>query len=228
MNKSLVLLLFIALFICSACTAKEDQIDSVAVHAEQLPNERHAGLDDINDVNNDVKDEIDVIEDVLDLKVNHYIAVSSDGRYRVESYGIIENITSGGLYSAEGIRLIDNDTEVELWSMTPGYYVQSFLWSPNDRYVAIYVEARTYGETIVVDTQTMTELSLPTIEQLRHSLNTATLINEDRADPYFKFTEWLSDAELEVTFQWTGEDGEGYEGTFIHDVSEDILRDVQL
>lgn len=162
------------------------------------------------------------------LDVNHAVAVSSDGRYRIESYGALENITAGGLYSAEGLRLVEIETEEELWSMTPGYYEQSFLWSPTDRYVAIYVKARTYSETFVIDTETMTELSLPRLEYIRQVMSVETTVDEHRADVYFKITEWLNDAELEVTFRWTGENGEEYKGTFIHDVTEDKLLNVKI
>lgn len=170
----------------------------------------------------------DIVGDVIDLDVIHSVEMSSNGLYRIESFGIMEKITAAGLYPAEGIRLVKVEMDEELWSMTPGYYKQSFLWSPNDRYVAIYVEARTYGETIVVDTKTMTELSLPTIEQLRHSLNTATTINEDRADPYLKHTKWLSNDELSVTFQWTGEDDIQYVGVFTYHVTDQKLLDTKL
>jgi hypothetical protein len=167
-------------------------------------------------------------ESVDEVHVNQSTATSSDGSYRIESFGMIKDITAGGLYPAEGIRLVEIETGQELWSMSPGYYAQTYLWSPNNRYVAVYAETRISGETFIVDTKTMTKILLPNIEQVRIKLNTNMTVNESRPDPDFRFINWLDDDHLSVAFQWTGIGSDGYEGIYIHNITDNKLSDIKL
>jgi hypothetical protein len=80
-------------------------------------------------------------------------AFSHDGKYRAEAYGTVTTITAAGLYPYEGIRVVDTSNDEVIWKMEPGYYVVDFVWSGDDRYVAIYYGARIYGESIVLDVQ---------------------------------------------------------------------------
>lgn len=160
--------------------------------------------------------------------VDHAASVSPDGKYRIESFGVIKDVTAGGLYPSEEIRLLDNDTEQVLWSMSPGYYHQSFLWSDDNRYVAVYMETRISGESFVIDTWTMSEIPLPNIEEIRENTNQNTTVHEYRPDPYFRFLHWLHDDQLAVSFLWSGSEGDGYEGSYIFDVTEKKLLEIQF
>jgi hypothetical protein len=52
--------------------------------------------------------------------------LSPNGKSLIESYGRITNVKAGGMYSAEGIRLLDVDTGQSIWTMEPRYYQQHF------------------------------------------------------------------------------------------------------
>ncbi|RXZ77428.1 hypothetical protein EBB07_31180 [Paenibacillaceae bacterium] len=232
-RKPIVILLLVILATCSACTNAATQVETISL--EQIETQKVIEAErphakeavDKNKLPDSLKEE-GPEESVIDAHVEHSAATSSDEIYRIESFGVVKDITAGGLYPAEGIRLVDTETEQELWSMSPGYYVQSYLWSPNNRYVAVYLETRISGETFVVDTKTMTKIPLPLIEQVRNSLKTNTTVNESRPDPYFRFMNWLDDDQLSVTFQWSGTGSDGYEGIYVHNVTENKLVDITL
>jgi hypothetical protein len=78
-----------------------------------------------------------------------------DGIDRIESFGVNKGITAGGMYPAEGLRMVDTASEQVPWLTTPGYYNHSFLWSPDNRYEGINFETRISGGTFIVDTQNM-------------------------------------------------------------------------
>lgn len=232
-SKPIAILLLVLLALCSACTNAATQVETISF--EQIETQQVIEIEQPYDkevveekkLPGNLKEE-KVEESVVDAHVDHSAATSSDGIYRIESFGVIKDITAGGLYPAEGIRLVEVETKQELWSMSPGYYVQSYLWSPNNRYVAVYLETRISGETFVVDTKTMTKIPLPFIEQVSNNLNTNMTVNESRLDPYFRFMNWLDDDQLSVTFQWSGIGSDGYEGIYVHNVTENKLVEVKL
>ncbi len=160
-------------------------------------------------------------------KVEHAAAESPDGRYRIESYGINKDVFAGGLYPAEGIRLTDTANKETKWSMTPGYYTQSFLWSPDSRYVAVSYMARTWSGVIIVDTNDFSEVMLPGLDELRERWDGTTTVNEQRPDPYWEAVEWLDDDRLSVSVKWTGTEDTEYSGTFIYDVSKRELMELK-
>jgi len=156
-------------------------------------------------------------------------ASSPDGKYRIFAYGMDSSITQGGQYPAEGIRLLDAHTGQALWSMTPGFYNQSFLWSKDSRYVAVSYTARTYGETLLVDARSASRIDLPNLQTIREQLSgQATTVNDSRSDPYFQAAEWLDGNRLSVQFQWTGTQDEIYKGTYVYDVGAQKLLGVKL
>ena len=144
-------------------------------------------------------------------------AVSPDGRYRIETYGENREVTAGGLYPVEGIRLINTASGEEIWSMT-GYYTQSFFWSSDSRYVAVSYEARMWGGAVIVDAKDGSVIDLPDVEALRKHWKGETTVNETRPDPYFQVTEWLDASRVTVSFTWNGLDGSVYSGTYLFDV----------
>lgn len=126
--------------------------------------------------------EINILEEQVEANVNHVAVTSSDGIYRIESFGVNKGITAGGMYQAEGIQLVDTASEQVQWLMTPGYYDHSFLWSPDNRYVGVNFETRISGGTFIVDTQNMSEVALPNVQDLRQKWDTETDVHESRPD----------------------------------------------
>ncbi len=158
--------------------------------------------------------------------VNNETAESPDGRYLAEAYGVNKGITAGGLYPAEGIRLVKRASGKELWS-TMGYYSHSFLWSADSRYVAVSYMARIWGGSLVVDARDGSEIALPDLETVRRQTERKTTVHEARPDPEFRSEEWLDDRSLRVSFQWTGADYEAYSGEYVYDVSARKLLEVR-
>jgi len=159
-------------------------------------------------------------------QVAHAAAESPDGNYRIETYGTNRNVTAGGLFPAEGIRLLNIAAERTEWSM-PGYYTQSFLWSPDSRYVSVSYMARIWGGTIVVDTSDFSEIGLPGLDEIRKRWDGTTTVNEYRADPYTEAAEWLDDTRLSVKVKWSGSDSIDYSGTYVYDVSTRELTELK-
>jgi hypothetical protein len=154
--------------------------------------------------------------EIAEPEVSHASSTSPDGKYLIEAYGENKNITAGGYYASEGIRLLDTVTGQVLWSMMPGYYTQDFLWSPDGRHVAVSYMARIWGGTLVVDAQDGSEIILPGLEEVRKQWDGETTINENRADPYFQTTEWVDSSKLNVRFEWTGTN-DAYIGNYEYD-----------
>jgi hypothetical protein len=130
------------------------------------------------------------------------------------------------MYPAEGIRLVDTASEQVLWLTTPGYYNHSFLWSPDNRYVGINFETRISGGTFIVDTQNMSEITLPNLQELRQNWDAETTVHETRPDPYFHIVKWLNGAQVSVSFQWSGLEDKVYSGTYVYAVVEGKLLDI--
>jgi len=158
--------------------------------------------------------------------VHNESAESPDGKYLAEAYGVNKGVTAGGLYPAEGIRLVQISTGKELWS-TMGYYSHSFVWSPNSRYAAVSYEARIWGGTVAVDVRDGSEIALPDLESLRKQWEGETTVHEERPDPLFRSEEWLDDRRLRVSFQWTGADDETYSGEYVYNVPAGKLLEVR-
>ncbi len=232
-SKPVVVILLVLLFTCSACTNANTEGEEVSFEQAETQHVVETEQPHPKEIVDEIAlpsnlDEEKIEESVVDEHVDHSASTSPDGIYRIESFGVIKDVTAGGLYPAEGIRLVQIETGEELWSMSPGYYAQSYLWSSNNRYVAVYTETRISGETFIVDTKTMTKTSLPFIEQVRNKLNMNTTVNESRPDPYFRFINWIDDDHLSVTFQWIGIGSDGYEGIYIHNVTDNNLVDLKL
>ena len=120
--KKVILIIFTVATLCIGCVEKESQLNIENVIQDTNP------------------------------KNQTQTSLSPNGKYRAEAYGTITTITAGGLYPYEGIRVLKEDNDEVLWKMEPGYYTVNFTWSPDGRYVAVYYEARIYGESIVFDT----------------------------------------------------------------------------
>ncbi|OBR65220.1 hypothetical protein A7K91_00675 [Paenibacillus oryzae] len=204
MGKLVSTFLIGLLLVCSGCTTQKDQVarDQTESFFESEP------------------------ASVPEPFVEHSVSTSSDGKYRIESYGVIKDVTAGGLYPAEGIRLVDITADKELWTMTPGYYKQSFVWSPDNRYVAVYIETRTSGSTFVVDTQTMLSNHLPYVDEVIELAGLKEARDENRTDAYFNVLNWVNEDQLSISFLWNGIDG--YEGKYTFDVKKDKFLIVSI
>jgi guanyl-specific ribonuclease Sa len=55
------------------------------------------------------------------------VLLSPDGKYRAEAYGTLTDITAGGFFPYEGVRVIDVKSEEVLWNKEPGGYTVKFL-----------------------------------------------------------------------------------------------------
>ncbi len=153
---------------------------------------------------------------------------SPNGRFRLETYGVNLDITAAGLYPANGIRLIDTEKSKVVWSMSPGYYRTGFWWSSDSRHAAIYYEARTYGTTAILDTETMEVTELPAIAELQKQTKTDITERDVRPDPYFEAAGWKDDRWVEIGFQWTGQTTENVSGRFLFDVIDKGVKGFEL
>ncbi|MCR8656661.1 hypothetical protein [Paenibacillus endoradicis] len=220
MKNRILITMIIIMITSSGCTTSRIELhQEVMNNNESIVEVAPQGFSP-SDINN-------LVEEV-DSEVNHVSATSSDGIYRIETFGVNKEITAGGLYPVEGIRLVDTASEQVQWLNTPGYYNNSFLWSADDRYVAVNFESRISGGTYILDTQNMTEIALPYVEQLQQNWVTDTTINEARSDPYFFVVEWLNSSQVSVSFQWTGLEDKLYSGTYSYDVVEGKLLDLKM
>ncbi|MFC4596829.1 hypothetical protein [Cohnella hongkongensis] len=165
-------------------------------------------------------------DSITELGVNNESAESPNGVYLAEAYGVNKTIAAGGLYPAEGVRLVRKASGEAIWS-TAGYYSHSFRWSEDSRYVAVSYMARVWGGTLVVDARDGVEISLPGLEEIRGQWEGDATAHEVRADPYFQAEEWLDDRRLRVSFEWTGEDDEPYVGDYVYDVSAGKLLEIR-
>jgi hypothetical protein len=145
--------------------------------------------------------------------------VSPDGKYRAEAYGTNKSITAAGLYPYEGLRVIRSSDEVVIWS-GEGYYIVEFIWSSNSKYVAVYGEARIYGECFVVDAEAGEAIGLPSLNDISGQLDAASQPAANRPDPYFKAVGWVNDTTLRVNFRWMAQEDERIvSGTYEYDIT---------
>ncbi len=175
-----------------------------------------------------VQEEITDVDAVQEPQVDHQTAQSPDGRYRMETFGVNDAITAAGLYPAAEIRLVDLSNEEVKWS-THGYYRQSFLWSPDSRYAAVYAESRTHGETFLVDVETMDVILLPNMDAVMPYWEGETMTENEylRHDPYFRHVSWLDEDRIRIAFEWNGSGDDRYSGTYEYSVSERKLLAVE-
>ena len=169
----------------------------------------------------DIKGNQAALEQVIPMDIlenQNITSLSPDGRYRAEAYGTNKNVTAGGLYPYEGIRVVHVESNEVLYKMS-GYYTVDFMWSPDSRYVGIYHEARVYGESIVFDTKEKRPISLPTLEDIASRYGEHVKPNEVRPDPYFRIVEWESEETVVVEFRWSKEDSEYFNGKFNFNVN---------
>ncbi|REK77574.1 DUF4825 domain-containing protein [Paenibacillus paeoniae] len=156
-----------------------------------------------------------------------YVSESPDGEYFFEVYGQVEHVTSGGMMAAEGIRLLRAGNGEVLWELSPGYYQQSFLWSPDNRYAAVSYQARTGGGTVIVDTEGGAELAVPDVEAIRDFWDGQTTVDDQRPDPYLEALEWVDSDRLRLRIQWEGEDAR-YEGELVYSMSNQKIVELNL
>ncbi|HWR60881.1 MAG TPA: hypothetical protein VN580_04680 [Clostridia bacterium] len=160
-----------------------------------------------------------------DIPENETLRVDSpDGTYRAEAYGTTKGITAAGLYPYEGLRVIRNSNETTVWN-GDGYYKAEFLWSGDSRYVAVYREARIYGECFVVDADTGKVIELPDIDNLSEHMDAPAQPAANRPDPLFRAVEWVDGTTIRVNYRWTAQEGaKEVSGTYdCNIISGDVL-----
>ncbi|MBH1942332.1 hypothetical protein I5677_15630 [Mobilitalea sibirica] len=144
-----------------------------------------------------------------DPSAEKIIVSSPDAKYDAETYGVNTNITAGGMFPVEKIRIREISTNKVLWEM-PGYYSNRFLWSSDSRYVAVSGTTRISGEIIIVDTVDFLSIPVPVPEELSNNMR------EFRPDPYFSAHKWIDNDSLLITFEYTGTDELIYNGSYIY------------
>lgn len=150
-------------------------------------------------------------------------SLSPDGKYRAEAYGTNTNITAGGLFPYEGIRVVNADNDDVIWKMEPGYYVVNFLWSPNGRYLGIYYEARTWGESFVFDIEDKKVITLPKLVDVAPHYGEQVKPQENRPDPYFKITGWKNTETVIVEIQWNKENADYFNGQYTFNIKTNAV-----
>jgi len=146
-------------------------------------------------------------------------ADSPDGAYAAEAYGTNTRITAAGMYPYEGLRVIRNSDGAAVWSGM-GYYRPAFLWSGDSKYVAVYGEARTWGECFLVEAGTGEVIGLPDMDAVAARLGAASQPAADRPDPSFKAVEWTGDTTIRVEYRWIAQEGEKeVSGAYEYDIA---------
>lgn len=162
--------------------------------------------------------------EVPSIPENETLCVDSpDGAYRAEAFGTNKGITAGGLYPYEGQRLIRSSDEKILWS-DEGYYTAEFLWSSDSRYVAVYREARTFGECLIIEAATGKVTQLPDFRTISKYYDNEEQPDDDRPAPYFMPIEWQDDKTIQISYSWSTAAGKNVSGTFTFNIeSGDIV-----
>lgn len=145
-------------------------------------------------------------------------ADSPNGAYAAEAYGTDAGVTAAGRYPYEGLRVIRKADGTTVWN-GDGYYSAEFIWSGDSRYVAVYGEARTWGECFLVDAETGKVVELPDISTVPAQLGAQSQPADNRPDPMFKAVEWVNDTTIRVDYLWKARDGEKtVTGTYEYDI----------
>ena len=145
-------------------------------------------------------------------------ADSPNGAYVAEAYGTNTGITAAGRYPYEGLRVIRKSDGTAVWN-GDGYYSAEFIWSGDSKYVAVYGEARTWGECFIVDTETGKVIELPDINTVPAQLDAESQPADNRPDPVFKAVEWVNDTTICVDYRWIAKEGEKVvSGTYEYDI----------
>lgn len=145
-------------------------------------------------------------------------ADSPNGAYVAEAYGTDTGITAAGRYPYEGLRVIRKSDGTTVWN-GDGYYSAEFIWSGDSKYVAVYGEARTWGECFIVDAETGQAIELPDINIVSAQLDAESQPANNRPDPHFKPVEWVNDTTICVDYRWIAKEGEKVvSGTYEYDI----------
>jgi hypothetical protein len=206
--KKLVILVISIIIICVGCGIREKEVNIEnpgTIQAVVPGNEIITSKENPNKIQTGIPEN----ETVASLSPN--------GKYRAEAYGTNQNVTAGGLFPYEEIRVVDVENNEILFKM-PGYYAVDFVWSPDGRYVGIYYEARTYGESVIYDTKNRKSISLPKLRDIASHYGESNKPQENRPDPYFHITAWEDDETVVIDFSWNRENVEPFNGRFTYNI----------
>jgi len=150
---------------------------------------------------------------------NETLSVDSpNGAYAAEAYGTDTGITAAGRYPYEGLHVIRKSDGTAIWN-GDGYYSAEFIWSGDSKYVAVYGEARTWGECFIVDAETGKVIELPDINTVPAQLDAESQPADNRPDPIFKAVKWVNDTTICVDYRWKAKEGEKVvSGTYEYDI----------
>ena len=208
-------------------TSKDISINTSAITQNNTPTEASAEIS-VQAVEKSTVEKPTVEEPAEDTEVIleepqvlHSSTVSPDSKYIAETYGVNENITAAGLYPSREIRIRELTTDQIVWSMT-GSYSCNFLWTLDSRYLAVSYTARTYAETVIVDTKDFTTVMVPIPKQIEENMQ------EFRADVYLYAREWEEAGGPLIDYRYTGKDSMEHYGTFNYELSTGDIKEFQL
>lgn len=146
-------------------------------------------------------------------------ADSPNGAYVAEAYGTNTGIAAARRYPYENLRVIRKYDGMAVWN-GDGYYSAEFIWSGDSKYVAVYGEARTWGECFIVDAETGKVIELPDINTVPAQLDAELHPADNRPDPIFKAVEWVDNTTICVDYRWMAKEGEKMvSGTYEYDIA---------
>lgn len=139
---------------------------------------------------------------------------SPDGKLRMESIGMYMDGPSG-LHALKEIRMIDINTGDVLWS-SESLLLNNFIWSPDSRFVSVQQGGRTWMSTMVIDTNDMSVIKLPEVEDI--FIIDANLPKAMGGYTEFRASEWVNDTRIRIGFEWTTNTGDEVHGVYEYDV----------
>jgi len=178
---------------------------------------------------NDAEEMQQATVEVSETSVRPSSAVSPDGRFRIETHGINTSVTAGGLYPAEQIRVVDAGSGDILW-FDAGAYDHEFAWSPDSRYVAVFKANRTATEAFILDTDSLETALLPSQPERIHAQDADVTSGGNMgvlSGPYLRPVEWLDRGLIRVAFEWTGGGDDRFSGSYVYDVAEQEIVEVE-
>ena len=155
-------------------------------------------------------------------QIIHIYETSPNGNFHIE--GIGPNETIGWPLEYE-IRLIDISSSEIKWS-TNGRIAQLFMWTDNNRFVAVQYQGRLWIGTLIVDTHNFSTITLPCIDDI-------IAIHPYVEEPFFQapyaFTlvGWESPTVVIIDFEWRT-NYDSIAGRYTYDVLSSVFNIIQI
>ncbi len=146
---------------------------------------------------------------------------SPDGKLRMESIGMYMDGPSG-LHALKEMRMIDTKTGDVLWS-GESLLLNNYIWSPDSRFVSVQQGGRTWLSSMVIDTNDMSIIKLPEVEDIL--IIDSKLPKAMEGYTEFKASEWINDTRISIDYEWTTNTGDEVRGMYEYDV---LTREIDL